>query len=566
MKYRLIGSNDYFIDPIKTILNNRGIEEVDSFLNVSIKHVNHWSLLKNIEIATDCLIHHLDKGNKIYVQIDPDADGNLSSAILINYIRRVYPKANIIWRVHEDKNHGVVLNDVPNDTNLVIIPDAGSNQYEEHRILKEKGMDVIVLDHHLCEKESEHAIVVNNQLSPGFLNKSFSGCGVVYKFCQALDNKLGVNFADYFLDLVAVGNVADSMDLRELETRYYVLKGLKQINNPLLKELFKKQEFSTKGIVNILAVNFYIQPLINATIRAGNLTEKIDMMKAFLESKEHIYNSRKAEHEPIAIAMARIMGNVRARQNRLRDKGLALIEERIQERELDKNKILIVNVTDILEKSLSGLVANQLTNKYKRPCLLIRQHNGDIFGGSGRGYDKHEIKDFRRFLIDTDKFIFCEGHGNAFGVNIHKDNLVEVNEILNNKLQHVVNENVYEVDFAIPANQLNENIIKQITDMRDVWGNTVGEPLLVIKDVSVNTSDIDNGQKKNVLKFTYKGIDFIRFKATEEEYGELMKGENVTLDLVVKCSVNEYNGVVKQQLVIEDYNVVKLSMKKEFVF
>ncbi len=566
MKYKLIGSNDYLINPVEVILNNRGIKDVHRFLNVNESYTHDWILLRNIEKAADCLLYHLNNENKIYVQVDSDFDGAASSTILINYIKHLFPKSNIAWRVHEDKNHGVVLKDVPNDTKLVIIPDAGSNQYKEHQKLKEKGMDVIVLDHHLCERESEYAIVVNNQLSPEYPNKNFSGCGIVYKFCKALDHKLGVQHADYFLDLVAVGNIADSMDLRELETRYYVLKGLKQINNPLLKELFKKQEFSTKGIVNIITVGFYIAPLVNATIRVGNTTERVDMMKAFLESKEHIYNTKKAESEPIATAMARIMSNVRARQNRLRDKGLALIEERIQEKELDKNKILIVNVTDILEKSLSGLVANQLTNRYKRPCLLIRQHNGDVFGGSGRGYDKHEIKDFRQFLINTDKFIFCEGHPGAFGLNIHKDNLVEVNDILNKQLEHIELEDVYEVDFAIPANQLNENIIKQITQMRDVWGNTVGEPLLVINDVSVNTSDIDNGQKKNVLKFTYKGIDFIKFKASEDEYEAMMKGENVTLDLVVKCSVNEYNGVVKQQLVIEDYNVVKLSMKKEFVF
>jgi single-stranded-DNA-specific exonuclease len=297
----------------------------------------------------------------------------------------------------------------------------------------------------------------------------------------------------------------------------------------------------------------------------GNVLEKIDMMKALLESKEHIFNQKKAESEHIAVAMARIMGNVRARQNRLRDKGLKLIEERIEERDLDKNKILIVNVSDILEQSLTGLVANQLVSKYKRPCLLVRYHEEDVYGGSGRGYDKHEIKDFRNFLIDTNKFIFCEGHENAFGINIHKDNLVEVNDILNEKLSHVLNENVYEVDFVIPSNQINESIVKDIAQLRDVWGNTVGEPLLLIKDIQVNTSDIDNGQKKNVLKFTSRGIEFIRFKSSEEEYTELSKGENVTMDIVVKCGINEYNGVVKPQLVIEDYNVVKVG-KKEYVF
>src|SRR5690606_2887501 len=159
--------------------------------------------------------------------------------------------------------------------------------------LKDRGIDVIVLDHHDCEKESEDAIVVNNQLSPKYSNKNFSGAGIVYKFLQALDNKLEIKHADYYLDLVAVGNIGDMMDSRELETRYYMTKGLKKINNSFLKALFEKQEYSTKGIVNLINVAFYIVPLCNAAIRAGSTEEKLQMINAFLESNEKVYYKRK---------------------------------------------------------------------------------------------------------------------------------------------------------------------------------------------------------------------------------------------------------------------------------
>src|SRR5205085_11494007 len=115
---------------------------------------------------------------------------------------------------------------IPNDINLVIVPDAGSNQFKEHKQLKERNIDVIVLDHHECNEESGDAIVVNSQLSPDYPNKQFSGVGITYKFCKALDDKLGIKHADEYLDLVAIGNVADSQDMRSLETRYFVLKGL----------------------------------------------------------------------------------------------------------------------------------------------------------------------------------------------------------------------------------------------------------------------------------------------------------------------------------------------------
>ena len=209
MRYKLIGVNDYLIDPIKTILNNRGITDIEKFLNLDESVVNDWRLLKNIEKAIDCLLTHIKAKSNIFVQVDSDADGYTSSAILINYLKSIFPNINIKWELQEGKEHGIILDKVPSETNLVIVPDSGSNQYEIHSALKKRGIDVIVLDHHECEKESEDAIVVNNQLSPEYPNKNFSGAGIVYKFCKAIDEHLGINKADHFLDLVAVGNIAD---------------------------------------------------------------------------------------------------------------------------------------------------------------------------------------------------------------------------------------------------------------------------------------------------------------------------------------------------------------------
>jgi single-stranded-DNA-specific exonuclease len=567
MKYELIGKNDYLIDPISTILNNRGIEDIERFLNLDESVTYDWRLLNNIGKAVDCLLGHIKEKSEIFIQVDSDCDGLCSSTILINYLQNIFPNINIQWRLHEGKEHGVIVDTVPGDAQLVIIPDAGSNQFDEHRQLKERGIDVIVLDHHECSHESEDAIVVNNQLSPDYPNKNFSGVGIVYRFCKALDDKLKQNHANYYLDLVAVGNIGDMMDLRELETRHYVLQGLKKINNPLLIEIFKKQEYSTKGIVNITNVIFYIVPLINAAVRSANLTEKRDMMKSFLGSQELVYYKRKDVHQPIQVATARQLVNIRSRQNRQRDKGLELIEQRIEERELLKNKILIINVTDTLEKNLTGLVANQISRKYKRPTLLIRQKDDThIFGGSARGYEKGSIKDLKQFLLDTNKFIMCEGHSNAHGIEIHADNLVEVNDLINETLKDVdIDVELHAVDFSIPARHLNDTFINDIHKLRNIWGSTVEEPLIVIKDVAVNSDSIERGKNNNILKFSYRGIDFIKFKFSEEEYDTQIKQGSLTLDIVGRCSVNEWDGQTKPQIIIEDFEVTKVK-KKELVF
>jgi single-stranded-DNA-specific exonuclease len=568
MRYELIGKNN-ILEPIDTVLKNRGIEEIQSFLHTSNKDVIHWSKLKNINEAVECLTKHIENKSKIFVQCDSDFDGYSSSTILINYLTSVFKDINIQWRIHEGKQHGVIVDAVPSDTKLVIIPDAGSNQYKEHKQLKEKGIDIIVLDHHECEKESENAIVVNNQLSPEYSNKTLVGAGVTYKFLKALDHKFGLNHADHYLDLVACGLIADMADMRNLETRYYIQKGLTQINNSLLKALFDKVSFSTKGIINCINVQFYIAPLINAAVRTANMQEKIQMMNAFLESKEQIYNSKKKEHQSIQTDTARLLTNVKARQGRIRDKCAELIEERIQERNLLDNKILIVNVTDILDKNLTGLVANSLTKKYKRPVLLLRYNEEEgTLNGSGRGYEKGAIKDLRQFLQKTGKFIYVEGHSNAHGVSIDAEKLLEANELINEQLKDVeIDIDVYEVDFIIPAKQLKESFVKEINKHRDLWGQNVEEPIIAIKDIEVNKDEIYlNGKTSKSIKFAYKGIEFIKFFSSQEEYDALIKkGERLVLDVVGKCSINEWNGEIKPQIIMEGYEVTKVK-KKEFVF
>jgi single-stranded-DNA-specific exonuclease len=570
MRYELIGKNDYLVDPIKTILNNRGIEDISKFLKLDESVTYDWRLLDNMEKAVDCLLKHIDKESKIFFQVDADPDGYTSSAILINYLNKVFKdKISIEWRLHEGKEHGIILDTVPPDAHLVIAPDGTSNQYEEYKALKEKGIDVILLDHHECEKESEDAIVVNNQLSPDYQNKSFSGAGIVYKFIKALDERLQIDHADYYLDLVAIGNIADSMDSRSLETRYYAIKGLQQLNNPLIKELFKAQNYSTQGEINFITTSFYINPLINAAVRCGTMEEKLQMMRALLESKEQIYYPRKKINEPIEVNTARLLKNIKARQGRLRDKGVEEIEKQIKEKELLSNKILIINVTGLLEKNLGGLVANKLADQYKRPTLLLRDEEDGVLTGSARGYDRGGVKNLKDFLNNTGKFIYCEGHQSAHGVSIEVNKLVEVNELINKQLEDVkIDMDVYEVDFIVSGKHLTESMIKEIVNLSGLWGHRVEEPLLAFKEIKVNTDDLVLlGDNKSTFKFVHRGIEFIKFKYSEDQFTEMFNKEDGTyiIDVVGRCSVNAWKGNKKSQIIIEEFEVTAVK-KKEFIF
>lgn len=567
MKYELIGKNN-LLSPIETVLRNRGIEDIQSFLHVKEKDIIHWSKLKNIDKAVDCLLKHIDIGSKIFIQVDADPDGYTSSATLINYLTTVFPEINIQWRLHEGKEHGVIVNEVPNGVNLVIVPDAGSNQFEEHKQLRDKNIDVIVLDHHECSEESQDAIVVNSQLSPDYPNKQFSGVGITYKFCKALDDKLGIKHADEYLDLVAIGNVADSQDMRSLETRYYVIKGLKKLKNKLIKALFEKQSFSTKGVVNIISTSFYINPLINACIRVGSMEEKMQMFRTLLGSNEQIYYEKKEINEPIEVSTARLLGNLKAKQDRLRNKAIEGIDEKIENKSLLNNKLLIVEISDILHKNLTGVVANKCAEKYKRPAMLLRFNDDGFLTGSIRGYEKGYVKDFKSLLQGTGKFVFVEGHANAAGFKISPENIIEVNELINEQMKDVeVDIDLYEVDFILQAKQLKKQFINEIGKHKDLWGQHVDEPLIAIKDIEVNKDEIYlNGKTSKSIKFIYNGIEFIKFYSNEAEWQSIVdKGERLVIDVIGKCSINEYKGERKPQIEIVDYEVTKVK-KKEFIF
>ncbi|WP_324658693.1 single-stranded-DNA-specific exonuclease RecJ [Bacillus velezensis] len=576
MAYKLIGNNDYNFNPLSTIFKNRGIENPKSFIDVNQSSVIHFSKLDNIDKASDCLIKHLENKNKIFVQVDSDVDGYTSSSIIINYIKAIYPKADIRYRIHEDKEHGIFIDTIPDDVDLVLIPDAGSGQFEEHEALNKRGTEIIVIDHHECERESEHAIVVNNQLSPNYSNKTLTGAGMAYKFCQAVDEKLNKNEAEQFLDLVSIGNIADSADSRNLETRYFMNEGLKKIKHPLLKKLFKKQDFSTKGDKNIQNTQFFINPLINAAIRVGSSEEKDQMMRAFLLSKEKVPYKKRGQSETELVSIhddtVRILGNLKAKQKRIADAAGAEIKNRIEEKSLTANKVLIVYIEGILDKSLTGLVANQLAEEYKKPVLLARNDpdkGEDILSGSIRGYDKGFIKDFKKVLIDTGLFEFVEGHPNAAGFAIKRQNLIMVNKVLNEKFKDIdIEEDVQNVDFEIPANQLRKEFLIKLYSYKDYWGYKVEEPLVAITELEVDVDQIEHIGKKNktTVKFKHGDIEYIRFKS-DTEYFEKLTQSNGTLilNVVGKARVNEYKGRQTPQIEIYDLEVVR-TKKKELVF
>lgn len=519
-------------------------------------------LLDNIELGADLLLDYLSKDKNILFIVDADLDGFTSSAELWLYIKQQFPNARLQYYLHEGKQHG--LEDcweyiLQQNVDLVICPDSSSNDYEYHERIAKQGKKILVLDHHIAEKYSENAIVINNQLSKRYDNKELTGASVVYKFLCVLDEKLGINNADYFLDLASVGAIGDMADVTPLENRYINSVGLKNINNPCLKELIMKQSYSIGSTTEVTPtdVSFYIAPLVNALIRGGSMNEKTILFESFIDGYRKVESTKrgtKGTFESLAEQNARNCVNARARQNREKEKGLEQLKIQIFNEEKDNNKILIADASEIdVSTTLTGLIAMNLAAEYKKPTMLGRLGTDNRFRGSCRGLNESELKDFRQFLLDSNLMEFAEGHPNSFGFEIKKTNIPKLINYANEKLKNVdFNEGYYEVDYILSANSLSiAPIINDLSDFKYLWGKGNTECLMAIENIPVRNYEII-GKNKDTLKFTFNNITYIKFRANEIIDKISQISEPLIINLVGRPNVNEWGGTIKPQIIIED--------------
>jgi len=592
LNYKLINGSLNDISKVKeTVLLNRGIENYKKYLNLTDDCLYHYSLLDNMDVAVECLLKHIENKSNIHIIPDVDVDGNTSAAILYMYLKQLDLNVNLTYSIHTGKQHG--LSDdiqIPEGTNLVIIPDAATNDIEQCKLLKEKGIDIIVLDHHQQEKENPYTIVVNPQICD-YQNKSLAGVGVIYKFLQAIDNETWNNYADHYLDLVALGLIGDLMDIRSFETKRLINKGLLKIRNKFLKALINKQDYSIHGVISITNFQFYIVPLINGLIRSGDSNEKDMMFRAFIETDEMFkYKPRRKSkddpepeeiNESIYDRTARLCVNAKTRQDKSKNSSFVEICDYVEKNKLENDKVLFVNCSEILDKNLTGVVAMKTASYYGKPCLMLRKTEDKnkneeinkkdnikeniIFEGSARNINNSYIEDLKGFLEETGLFEYCTGHSNALGIGIKKENIKPAIKLINEKLQNVDCEQYCLVDFIIDAEDLDIKFIKELDDLKDVYGQKVEESKIVIKNIEVCINHVQLFEKTNTtMKFIYNdSINFIKFKIDEND--EILKikkdedrsGEVLTLNVIGKASINNFNGILSPQIMIEKYEIVE---------
>lgn len=574
MRYQLIAPRDEALSAVEQVLFNRGInpKDIEHFKYPSVNDLVSPEKLEHIKDGVAMLISHIERNDKIFIQVDSDCDGYTSSAILINYLNCLFPhyvQTQISYRIHDGKQHGLLTDTIPSDVKLVIAPDASSNDYEQHKELHDRGIDVLVIDHHEAEKYSEYACVINNQMC-NYPTKSLSGAGVVYKFCSYIDQLLGYDYANDYIDLATVGIIADVMDLRDYEIREIILRGMQGFRNPLLKAMVAKDKFHFEGKqLTPFNIAWYIAPYINAITRSATEQEKLVVFESMIEylAYKTIPSTKrgcKGQNETRVEQAVRTCANVKNRQSKAKENASDAVFQTIKDENLLEHKILAIRLDPkyAADKNLTGLIANGLLDLYCRPVLILNkiEEEGKVYWqGSGRGYDKANLGSLRDLLESSGLVQYAQGHAMAFGVSIPEENYDALVQYVDEAYKDFDCSPVYSVDLIWDgAKDLSSHAFAEIADEEKIWGKGVEDPLIAIENFRIYGNQLrlfglDKGKPTLNIQLD-DGSSLVKFKSSEEEY-ELLHSDlgYVIINAVGTCTRSIW-GI--PQFNIQDYEII----------
>jgi single-stranded-DNA-specific exonuclease len=297
------------------------------------------------------------------------------------------------------------------------------------------------------------------------------------------------------------------------------------------------KSFELENKFNILSIGWVIAPLINATIRSGTQEEKSKMVQAFI-----------SDNYDYCLETAKMCKNIKSRQDSAVKSAMKKLELKISLKENDK--CIILDVGKTLKQEHTGLVAQKISDKYKLPTLLYRDviDKNDFVGGSFRGIDSIST-DTRIDILNSNLVEFSQGHAQAGGFQLHKDNINKLKEYLNKLYEDrkITDSKEYLVDFILEENEIDEYIINELAKLEDEFGNGIDMPLILFKDIELNLTE-DNKKGKLNIVFYINNIKFIKKFATNKLKEELIN-QSIKADIIGKCTMDTYSNSGQVEIV-----------------
>ena len=582
MNYKILQENIGIKTLKDIILENREItkNEANFLLNPTSEYVENPFKLKNMSEGIQLFIEELDNESNIGLLVDSDNDGYCSSALMYLFLINEcsYPKEKIQIFHHQKKTHGLsddkVFKEIKkSDVNLMIIPDAGSNDIEQIKDLLKLGKKVLILDHHQINDDEQNTkfvdqegniigVIINNQLDE--YSTDLAGTGVVYKFLVALTE----NELEHYMDLVAIANIADSMYLNSFESRYIVDKGLKNINNELMKELIENAKL--EGDLTPTDISFNVSNYINAVIRFGTMEEKENLFRALIGEEEEIeYTPRKSRNNPnpqteiqtLQKAMVRISKSIKSKQDTAKKKSVEKCKQFISENGLDKYKtiVLIDEDNELIDRKITGLIAMNLVSIYKKSVVLLGRTK-EKYTGSMRGFGVENFKE----ILESTEIVKVTGHNNSAGVEVEFKDIPRLIKRINRAMEEVeVIPPCTLVDCKIDLNNIKEKEMQEVLNLKPIWHQHCAEPLFLIEGLIIDSKKI-RIPYTTLITFNINGIEIKKEYCSgvwKKEFlkEDVMKFGKPTLkcNLIVKIDYDNYRNKPCLSIVEAESEVIK---------
>ena len=548
-------SSELGIDPVLArLLVQRGIgtfQEARAFFRPSLDNLHDPFLMKDMDKAVDRVEAAVKSGEKILVYGDYDVDGTTAVSLVYSFLRRLTRNVDFYVPDRYDEGYGVSYKGIDwaadNGFGLIITLDCGIKANDKVFYAADRGIDVIICDHHLPENDLPAAVAVLDpkRADCGYPFDDLSGCGVGFKLVQAYSQKNGIPF-DSLVPLLDLLVVSISSDLVSVvgENRILAHFGLKQLNENPRKGLLAMIHLS--GLdpehITIDDIVFKIGPRINAAGRMESgrmavelLTAGSDEVAARIGSEINRYNNERKnidrEITREALEMVRSGNCLSAR-----------------------NATIVYNPS--WHKGVVGIVASRLVEAFYRPTIVLTKSNGFVTGSarSVHGFDLYDAIESCADLLEN-----FGGHLYAAGLTLKEENLPEFCERIENFIEKHINEDmltpVIMIDTILDFSQITPKFFRILKQFQP-FGPGNNAPVFLTENVydngNVRKVGADGGHLKLELiqeSQPYRSISAIAFN--KSEHFDHIKAGN-PIDVCYSIVENYYRGIANLQLRIKD--------------
>ena len=536
---------------IARVLVNRKIvteEAARAFLFGDISALHNPYLMKGMDRAVARIEEAVAKGEKILVFGDYDVDGVLSTVMLMKALTSI--GAKVEYFIPERLTDGYGIKDehveipVQKGAGLVISVDCGIKAVEFTARAKEKGIDVIITDHHRPGETLPDAVAVLNPVlaDSGYPDDSLAGVGVAFKLIQALLEKSGKAAGlPHYMKLVSIGTVADVAELKG-ENRVFVkhgLKGLRNVSNLGLRSLIEACGLGNRKISEG-DLGFRLGPRINAAGRMGMTDLAVRLF--FSDSPEE------------SKGMVKRLEELNSKRQKTEEKIFAAAKSKIEERGLDDRYKCLVLGSGEWHRGVIGIVASKLKDHFHRPVILFAYEDGKAYG-SGRSISECPLIDLvegcRRF------FLSYGGHRLAVGCSLRTEDMPGFKAAINELASPMISEDDLKkkvrIDTSLDLERIDKAFLEQYARLVPFG---VGNPKPVFVAEGLEVADEPKTMQGRHVKFRVRGngrsFDVLGWDKAELA-GRLRRG--YTVDLAYTLHVSRYLGEEQVALAVEDIRV-----------